>query len=78
MPWPLPAVDESVPQAIFKREAAPLVVPLIEEMSLRVMSVRDIEVGLTELTEDIHALPDVFPVMSAGEAAACAVALAGS
>ena len=51
------------------KEAAPLVVPLIEEMSLRVMSGRDIEVGLTELTQDIHVLPDVFPVVSAGEAA---------
>ena len=38
VPWPLPAVDESVPQAIFKKEAAPMVVPLIEEMSLRDMS----------------------------------------
>ena len=67
VPWPLPAIDVPVPQAIFKREAAPLVVPLIEEMYLRVMSGRDIEVGLTELSQD--ALPDVFPVVSAEVAA---------
>ena len=47
VPWPLPAVAEFVPQAIFRKEAAPLVVLLIEEMSLRVMSGWDIEVGLT-------------------------------
>ena len=69
VPRPLPAVAEFVPQDTFKKEAAPLVVPLIEELSLRVMSRRDIEVGLTELTQDIHVLPDVFPVVSAGEAA---------
>ena len=69
VPRPLPAVAEFVPQDTFKEEAAPLVVPLIEELSLRVISGRDIEVGLTELTQDIHVLPDVFPVVSAGEAA---------
>ena len=69
VPRPLPAVAEFVPQAIFRKEAAPLVVHLIEEMSLRVMSGWDIEVGLTELTQDIHVLPDVFAVVSAGEAA---------
>ena len=58
VPRPLPAVAEFVPQAIFRKEAAPLVVPLIEEMSLRVMS-----------GWDIHVLPDVFAVVSAGEAA---------
>ena len=67
VPWPLPAVDVSVPQAIFEREAAPLVVPLIEEMYLRVMSGRDMEVGLTELSQDV--LPDVFLVVSAEVAA---------
>ena len=36
---------------------------LFEEMSLRVNSGRDIEVGLTELTRDIQVLPDMFPVM---------------
>ena len=59
---PLPAAAEFVPQAIFKKEA-------IEEMSLCVMSGRDIEVGSTELTRNIHVLSDVFPVVSAGEAA---------
>ena len=33
------------------------------------LSGRDIEVGLTDLTQDIHVLPDVFPVVSAGAAA---------
>ena len=61
--WPLPAVDVSVPQAIFEREAAPLVVSLNEVMSVRVMSRRGMEVGLTGLTRDIQVLPDVFPVM---------------
>ena len=69
VPRPLPAVDEFVPQATFKKESAPLLVTLIEELSLRVMSGRDIEVGLTELTQDILILPDTFPVVSAGEAA---------
>ena len=69
VPRPLPTVAEFVPQDTFKKEAAPLVVPLIEELSLRVMSGRGIEVGLTELTQDIHVLPDVFSVVSAGEAA---------
>ena len=30
------------------------------------LSGRDIEVGVTDLTQDIHVLPDVFPVVSAG------------
>ena len=46
-----------------EREAAPLVVSLNEEMSVRVMSGRDMEVGMTGLTRDIQVLPDVFPVM---------------
>ena len=61
--WPLSAVDVSVPQAIFEREATPLVVSLNEVMSVRVMSRRGMEVGLTGLTRDIQVLPDVFPVM---------------
>ena len=56
VPWPVPAVDVYVSQAILNREAAPLVVPLIEEMLICVMSGREIEVGL---------LPDVFSVVSA-------------
>ena len=32
------------------------------------LSGRDIEVGVTDLTQDIHFLPDVFPVVSAGAA----------
>ena len=36
-------------------------------MSLHVMSGRDIEVGLMELSQDV--LPDVFPVLSAEVAA---------
>ena len=63
VPWPLPAVDVSVPQAIFEREAAPLVVSLNEAISVHVMSGRGMEVGLTGLTRDIQVLPDVFPVM---------------
>ena len=57
VPWPLPAVDLSVPQAIFEREAAPLVVSLSEAMSVRVMSGQGMKVGLTGLTRDIQVLP---------------------
>ena len=35
MPWPLLAVDESVPQ-VLRKESALVVVPLAEEMTLRV------------------------------------------
>ena len=38
-------------------------VPLMDEMSLRVMTGRDIGVGLAQLTLDIQVFPDVFPVM---------------
>ena len=54
VPWPLPAVDVFVPEAIFEREAAPLVVSLKEATSVRVMSGRGMEVGLTGLTLDIQ------------------------
>ena len=48
------------PQAIFEREAAPLVVPLIEEMTLRVVMV-----GLIEDGNDLPvALLDPEPVLS--------------
>ena len=69
VPRTLPAIAEFVPQAMIKKEAARLVVPLIDEIPLHVMSRRDIEVGLTELIQDLHVLPDVFPVVSAGEVA---------
>ena len=32
------------------------------------LSGRDIEVGMMDLTQDIHDLPDIFPVLSAGAA----------
>ena len=32
------------------------------------LSGQDIEVGVMDLTQDIHVLPDVFPVVSAGAA----------
>ena len=39
---------------------------------------RDIEVGVTDLTLDIHVLPDVFPVVSARAAAVLMPLLAGA
>ena len=60
MPWPLPAVDELVPQVVLRKEAAPGVVPLAKEMFLRVAMV-----GLYEDGSDLPiALLDPEPVLS--------------
>ena len=69
VPRSLQAITEFVPQAIIEKEADRLVVPHIYDLHLPVMSGRDIEVGLTEMIQDGHVLPDVFPVVSAGEVA---------
>ena len=50
MPKPLPAVDDSVPRAMLECVADPLVVPLMDEMSVCIVSGRDIVVELTEQT----------------------------
>ena len=56
---PLPAVAESVPQVVFRQEAAPVVVLLAEEMTLLVAMV-----GLTEDGSDLPAeLLDSEPVL---------------
>ena len=46
VPMPLPAVAESVPHVVIRKEAAPVVVPLAEEMTLRVVMVGLIEDGM--------------------------------
>ena len=61
VPMLLPAVAEPVPQVVIRREAAPVVVPLAEEMTLRVAMIGLIEDGSdlpAELLDSDPVLPD--------------------
>ena len=49
VPMPLPVVVETGPQVDYDPDI--------------LLSGRDIEVGVTDITQDIRVLPDVFPVM---------------
>ena len=84
VPMPLPVVAESVSQVVIRKETSPVVVPLAEEMTLRVGMVDLIEDGSdlpAELLGSERVLPDCcfidvgvlvperFPVVSARGAA---------